>query len=84
MLVKNLLTRLVTVRSKHRDAFNRAVRSILLVPFGLALFIWLAAPSATVISPLLWAMVLLPLLTAVLLGMSFIVYCGVLMKRATA
>jgi hypothetical protein len=83
MLMKNLLRRLLVARAQNRDAFKRGTRSLLLVPLGLAVFIPLAAPSATIISPLLWMFVLLPLLGMLLIGMSLIAYCGVLMKRVS-
>lgn len=83
MLMKNLLHRVLVARAQNRDAFKRGTRSLLLVPLGLAVFVLLAAPSATVISPLLWLLVLLPLLVMLLIGVSLIAYCGVLVKRVS-
>jgi hypothetical protein len=83
VFMKNLLHRLLAARTQNRDAFKRGTRSLLLVPLGTTVFVLLATPSATVVSPLLWMFVLLPLLGMLLIGMSLIAYCGVLMKRVS-
>jgi hypothetical protein len=81
MRMKNLLHRLLAARTQNRDAFKRGTRSLLLVPLGTTVFVLLAAPSATVVTPLLWMFVLLPLLGMLLVGVSLIAYCGVLVKQ---
>jgi hypothetical protein len=66
--MKNFYLLVQATRPKNPEDFRRAAISALLVPAGLFVFFYIAATTHSIITPLVWFFIQVPLLIAIAVG----------------